>query len=210
MVVKIRLRGFTLVELLVVVAIVLSLIAMLLPVLNTARLKSQQVVCMSNLRQFTTAFRGYLDDNSGYFMHFNADPIGMWWGRRLIYYKYVPPSARYFLCPSNSEEMRTLPYYEYPPYIDIYTGYALGDVYYQCEDRFTTPPSELVILVDSCRFYLAAGGAGGEAGKGWSNAKTYRHNGGVNCLYHDGHIEWHIADELSPSENMLPWEPYYY
>lgn len=47
-----RPRGFTLMELLVVVAIITLLIALLLPALNAARESARQASCQSNLRQF--------------------------------------------------------------------------------------------------------------------------------------------------------------
>jgi prepilin-type N-terminal cleavage/methylation domain-containing protein len=48
-------KKFTLLELLVVVAIIGILISILLPAMGNARLKGQQAVCMSNLKQQTTA-----------------------------------------------------------------------------------------------------------------------------------------------------------
>ena len=45
-------RGFTLVELLVVMSIIAMLVALLLPAVNAARESSRGVVCANNLRQF--------------------------------------------------------------------------------------------------------------------------------------------------------------
>jgi prepilin-type N-terminal cleavage/methylation domain-containing protein len=60
-----RLRGFTLVELLVVVAIVSLLIALLLPSLRQATEQARIAVCASNLHQWGHALTGYSADNHG-------------------------------------------------------------------------------------------------------------------------------------------------
>jgi prepilin-type N-terminal cleavage/methylation domain-containing protein len=54
-------HGFTLIELLVVVAIIAVLVAMLLPTLSAARENARNVVCMSNLKQASTALVVYAD-----------------------------------------------------------------------------------------------------------------------------------------------------
>lgn len=63
MLTRLRRRGFTLVELLTVIAIITVLISLLLPVLSRARQAATQVRCLSNLRQVGLALRSYAAAN---------------------------------------------------------------------------------------------------------------------------------------------------
>src|SRR5690242_2834007 len=58
--------AFTLVELLVVMAIIVLLAGLLLPALNRARASGRSAKCRSNLHQVALALRMYVDDNNAY------------------------------------------------------------------------------------------------------------------------------------------------
>lgn len=66
-------KGFTLVELLVVVAILSILLGLLLPVLARARDQARAIACLSNLHQAGMAFSMYAQDYDGFFP-FAVDP----------------------------------------------------------------------------------------------------------------------------------------
>ncbi len=57
--------GFTLLELLVVIAIIAILAALLLPVLSSAKIKAQRTGCLNDLRQLSLGCKMYADDNNG-------------------------------------------------------------------------------------------------------------------------------------------------
>jgi prepilin-type N-terminal cleavage/methylation domain-containing protein len=58
-------RGFTLVELLVVVAIIAILMAILLPALSQAREKARLINCLSNMKQIYLGFQNFSNVNDG-------------------------------------------------------------------------------------------------------------------------------------------------
>ncbi len=58
-------RGFTLVEILVVMGLIVLLLSILMPVLGSARESGRSAKCGSNLRQFGLAVRMYLNNSGG-------------------------------------------------------------------------------------------------------------------------------------------------
>ena len=80
-------KYFSLIELLIVVAILAILVGLLLPALNSARKKAEAILCTSNLKQYGTAYYQYAFDYNDY-LPFNQDCSGFWlqWINHLMPY----------------------------------------------------------------------------------------------------------------------------
>ncbi len=74
---KLQSAAFSLVELLVVIAVVAILAALLLPALSRSREKAKEARCASNLKQIYSGFLLYQSDNDGRF------PAGFRWNNQI-------------------------------------------------------------------------------------------------------------------------------
>jgi len=71
--------GFTLVELLVVIAVIAVLMGILVPILYTAREQARAVKCGSNLKQLSLLLTAYASENETFPYGFDDSEFGMVW-----------------------------------------------------------------------------------------------------------------------------------
>src|SRR5579863_2998504 len=70
----VRVTGFSLVELLVVLAIIAALVGLLLPALTRARESGRRAVCLSNVHQLTEAWLMYAGEHNGWLCNSVGNP----------------------------------------------------------------------------------------------------------------------------------------
>lgn len=108
-------KKFTLLELLIAVAVIAILIAVLLPALSKVRQKVYLVSCQNNLRQIGLDYAGYGGENSDYYVIGEAGAHSkMQWAGEIYYSRFfnksggqvANPLFRLVFCPKAAQKFR--------------------------------------------------------------------------------------------------------
>lgn len=212
-------RGFTLAEMLVVIAIMAILSAILLPALSNGRTRSQAISCLNNLRQLQVAWQMFPDDN-GSTLPANNYVEGIKFGSAQTYKgdSWCPGNARTDFTTANIEHGQLFQYarsaaiYRCPAddsKVELPTGsdpvlrtrsygmsssinseIAWGPIFRKQTELQSFNPSRLFVFIDAHEDSISDSHfAVAPTGKKWINLPSSRHNQAANLSFADGHIE---------------------
>lgn len=220
-----REAGFTLVELLVVVAIIALLAAMLFPVFAAARERGRMAVCASNLRQIGVAFELYLDDYDG--LYPCTGNLLLWQGRywRWPMRSYIGLGSNpvggnplisdrkernILLCPSDTTAEARYDCTSYAYSMCFYFGPDQINAMTSFGDTVTppgppcTPQHESAVRHAAQKALVTEWTSNHETPHvGWHSPSTAWH-GGRNYLFADGHVKYVKARQINPANDNLP------
>lgn len=120
-----RHRGFTLIEVLVVIGIIAILVTILVPVISSSREQAKRATCLSHLRQLNLAITQYAQANED---RLPITPGGGSWMWDIPYTTrdalvHLGATQDMFYCPSNAE-------YEVPALWNFAGGYTVAGYFF--------------------------------------------------------------------------------
>lgn len=197
--------GFTLLEMLVVTAVIAILFSILMPSLRKAKDKAREIECANNMRQTGIALIQYASDNDGYGVIYRDAVTTRSWDYGIVTDKYVT-NPQVILCPVWAPSIYRRGY-----------GYAYG-IYYS--NAVTTTgrilnkqsPSTSVYLGDSIRHAAESDGSHYQwyFFKRLSNVEGHihlRHSRKTNIFFLDGHTGLY---DLNGLVENFSWVDYWY
>lgn len=201
-----RQRGFSLVEMIVVVAIIMLLAAILLPVLEAAVGKAESTSCLSNLQHLGMAARLYCDDYDERIVPARlpaGGPTTICWDVTIQPYLH---NRLILVCPSDEAPRRLAGAQCELHSYGINLELAEVGGYLGCALRLLDldDPAGCVLFCELNGQRFATHGVSYDV-DGLQRVAVRRHGNGANYAFADGHTKWLLPERTEQPDNF--WHP---
>jgi type II secretory pathway pseudopilin PulG len=128
-----RAKAFTFPDLLVVIAVLMLLVAIIVPLIAKSSAKARQAQCLSNLKEINRAVLLYAEDYKGTLPLIDPSPqIGIWWRYKELVKGHLglvgasSPRDKVFACPDDRGYEEPWPFHSSPKF--AYGSYVFNGV----------------------------------------------------------------------------------
>ena len=192
-------KKFTILELLLVIAVIVILMSMLFPMLKQAKDKAREIKCSGNLKQIIFAYNMYVNDNNEFLTSYGTgaylrlllpyiDSNFVW---LTPFYEHYGENMIYHCLSATAEDSWAASLYSFGQNEHLNSGEHSNSLWFLQKISRISSPGNIFVFTDTARPSVYD-----------LTYFSFRHANGINIIYMDAHCSY--SKYLYAQENCQP------